>query len=35
MAKNVFFQIKLDETLIFQRLTNQEKIILYAIDLIN
>lgn len=32
---NVFFQIKLDETLIFQRLTNQEKIILYAIDLVN
>ena len=32
---NVFFQIKLDETLVFQRLTNQEKIILYAIDLIN
>lgn len=32
---NVFFQIKLDECLLFQRLTNQEKIILYAIDLIN
>ena len=32
---NVFFQIKLDESLVFQRLTNQEKIILYAIDLIN
>ena len=31
---NVFFQIKLDENLVFQRLTNQEKIILYAIDLI-
>jgi hypothetical protein len=31
---NVFFQIKLDESLVFQRLTNQEKIILYAIDLI-
>ena len=32
---NVFFQVKLDETLVFQKLTNQEKIILYAIDLIN
>jgi hypothetical protein len=32
---NVFFQIKLDESLVFQILTNQEKIILYAIDLIN
>jgi len=32
---NVFFQIKLDECLLFQRLTNQERIILYAIDLIN
>ena len=32
---NVFFQVKLDECLLFQRLTNQEKIILYAIDLIN
>ena len=32
---NVFFQIKLDECLLFQRLTNQEKIILYAIDLID
>ena len=31
---NVFFQIKLDENLVFQRLTNQEKIILYAIDFI-
>lgn len=31
---NYFFQVKLDEALIFQRLTNQEKIILYAIDLI-
>lgn len=32
---NVFFQIKLDECLLFQRLTMQEKIILYAIDLSN
>lgn len=32
---NVFFQIKLDECLLFQRLTTQEKIILYAIDLTN
>ena len=32
---NVFFQIKLDECLLFQRLTAQEKIILYAIDLSN
>jgi len=32
---NVFFQIKLDECLLFQRLTTQEKIILYAIDLSN
>ncbi|ALH23276.1 hypothetical protein ceV_370 [Chrysochromulina ericina virus CeV-01B] len=32
---NRFFQINLDENLIFQRLTDQEKIILYAIDLAN
>ena len=32
---NNFFQINMDESLVFQRLTNQEKIILYAIDLIN
>jgi len=32
---NHFFQINMDENLVFQRLTNQEKIILYAIDLIN
>jgi len=32
---NVFFKIKLDECLLFQRLTTQEKIILYAIDLSN
>ena len=32
---NRFFQINLDENLIFQKLTDQEKIILYAIDIIN
>ena len=32
---NQFFQINLDENLIFQKLTDQEKIILYAIDLAN
>ena len=32
---NRFFQINLDENLIFQKLTDQEKIILYAIDLVN
>ncbi len=32
---NRFFQINLDENLIFQKLTDQEKIILYAIDLAN
>lgn len=32
---NRLFQINLDENLIFQRLTEQEKIILYAIDLVN
>jgi hypothetical protein len=32
---NRFFQINLDENLIFQKLTDQEKVILYAIDLIN
>lgn len=32
---NRFFQINLDENLVFQRLTDQEKIILYAIDIID
>lgn len=32
---NRFFQINLDENLIFQRLSDQEKIILYAIDIVN
>ena len=32
---NRFFQINLDENLIFQKLTDQEKIILYAIDIVN
>tara|TARA_B100001059_G_C17794053_1_gene561952 strand:+ start:560 stop:985 length:426 start_codon:yes stop_codon:yes gene_type:complete len=32
---NRLFQINLDENLIFQRLTEQEKIILYAIDVVN
>ena len=32
---NQFFQINLDENLIFQKLTDQEKVILYAIDLVN
>jgi len=32
---NQFFQINLDENLIFQKLTDQEKIILYAIDIAN
>ena len=32
---NRFFQINLDENLIFQKLTDQEKVILYAIDLVN
>ena len=34
-SMNRFFQINLDENLIFQKLTEQEKIILYAIDLID
>ncbi len=32
---NRFFQINLDENLIFQKLTDQEKVILYAIDIVN
>ena len=32
---NRFFQINLDENLIFKKLTDQEKVILYAIDLVN
>tara|TARA_E500000178_G_C17022147_1_gene756160 strand:- start:242 stop:664 length:423 start_codon:yes stop_codon:yes gene_type:complete len=32
---NNFFQINLDENLIFQKLSEQEKIILYAIDVIS
>jgi hypothetical protein len=31
---NMFFQVDLDKNLIFQKLTDQEKIILYAVDLI-
>lgn len=34
-SMNRFFQINLDENLIFQKLTEQEKIILFAIDLID
>ena len=33
--RNYFFQINLDENLVFQKLTDQEKIILYAIDITN
>tara|TARA_Y100000389_G_scaffold144318_1_gene142655 strand:- start:14967 stop:15389 length:423 start_codon:yes stop_codon:yes gene_type:complete len=32
---NKFFQINLDENLIFQKLSDQEKIILYALDVIS
>ena len=32
---NRIFQINLEENLIFQKLTDQEKIILYAIDMVN
>ena len=32
---NRFFQINLDENLIFQRLSDQERIILYALDFLN
>lgn len=32
---NRFFQINMDVNLIFQRLSEQERIILYAIDLVN
>jgi len=32
---NIFFQINLDENLVFQRLSVQEKIILFAIDCSN
>ena len=32
---NRLFQINLDENLVFQKLTDQEKIILYAIDIID
>jgi len=32
---NFFFQINMDENLIFQRLTSQEKVILYALDYVN
>ena len=32
---NRFFQINMDENLVFQRLSEQERIILYAIDLAN
>jgi hypothetical protein len=34
-SMNHFFQINMDENLIFQRLSDQEKIILYAIECIN
>lgn len=32
---NRFFNIKVDESLIFQKLNNEEKIILYALDEVN
>lgn len=32
---NRFFQISMDENLVFQRLSDQEKIILYAVDYVN
>ena len=32
---NQFFQISMDENLVFQRLSDQEKIILYAVDYVN
>ena len=32
---NRFFQIIFDENLVFQRLSDQEKVILYAIDIVN
>ena len=32
---NRFFQINMDENLIFQRLSDQERIILYALDYLN
>ena len=34
-SMNRFFQINMDVNLIFQRLSEQERIILYAIDLVN
>ena len=34
-SMNRFFQINMDENLVFQRLSEQERIILYAIDLVN
>jgi len=32
---NRFFQINMDENLVFQRLSDQERIILYAVDYLN
>ena len=32
---NRFFNVKVDECLIFQKLNNEEKIILYALDEVN
>jgi hypothetical protein len=32
---NRFFQINIDENIIFQRLTDQEKVILYTVDYLN
>ena len=32
---NRFFQINMDEALVFQRLSEQERIILYAISYVN
>ena len=34
-SMNRFFQINMNENLVFQRLSEQERIILYAIDLVN
>ena len=34
-SMNRFFQINMDENFVFQRLSDQEKIILYAVDYLN
>ena len=34
-SMNRFFQINMDENLVFQRLSDQERIILYAVDYLN